>query len=254
MDYISLVIQDADIERLINLKELNFISGFSESTGEILSKKIAEYHFCKIIIDEDRLVRFKGSIHKMYNSIKGVEAQTNRFRTKDRGFNGNLFTVEHNLKAICHLEYLFNCSSSNMKIKSIEFGINSETEFNPKKYIRGLLCHSNIEFEHKFRRNFAHVVHDRFSIKIYSKSYQYQLKNNIVRVELKIKKMIELKSVGLTTLNDFNEDTYYLLSNMLLNRLDQVLHYDYSIDINKLNKTTSKLINKYQNSQFWTEE
>ena len=91
IDYIKLQILNINIDKLLNNKKLDFKTVVSESTGEISTKRIATFHYCKITVYDTGIVIFQGSIHKLFNSVKGIIAP-NYNQENYKGFNGNDFS------------------------------------------------------------------------------------------------------------------------------------------------------------------
>jgi len=234
IDYVKILFRDIDVYRLSNLSCLDFKTEVSESTGELSSKKAANYKFCKITILNNSIVLFSGSIHKLWNELQGIKAPNHREVKKYRGFNGNLFTLYNIIEVREHLQKLFNCTPKQMLFQNIEFGINTTPLINPRQYLKGLLYHKNILFEHRFKGNFAQAPHQRYILKIYNKSNQYSMCNDVLRIELKIIKTEELKKIGVSTFADVNHQTLNNAKELLLKRFDEVMHYDSTIDESKL--------------------
>ena len=74
IDFTKILFLDIDVERLLRLDILDFKTEVSERTGVLANRKIAEYHFCKIVIYDKGVVLFTGSIHKLWNSINNIVA------------------------------------------------------------------------------------------------------------------------------------------------------------------------------------
>ena len=91
VDYIKMLVLDIDLQRLSNLSCLEFIRGVSERTGELLDKKVADYHYCKITVYDSGTILFSGSLHKLYNSLKNFNPSN---FNNSKGFNGNQFKLE----------------------------------------------------------------------------------------------------------------------------------------------------------------
>lgn len=261
MDYVKISLIDSDIERLLKLPFLDFKTEFSEKTGELSTKKKAEYHFCKITIHDTGAVLFTGSIHKLWNSLNNRKAPNYKPLTKEqikkgmkdryKGFNGNQFTLENIFEVRTHLEYLFNCKPNKMLFQNIEFGVNTTPDFNPNLYLKGLLYHKNRLFEYRFKGTYAQVEHQRYFLKIYNKSIQYGMRKYTLRIELKINKSEELKKVGIKTYADVNINTLNKAKQLLIKRFDEVVHYDYTINKKGLTKKENQLLESYSNSRFW---
>jgi len=259
MDFINILLIKIDITRLLKLCPFKF--EVVESTGEYSTKKVTEYHFCKITIYESGIVCFKGSIHKLYNSLKDIKAPNYKPLTieqiekgiKDpyKGFNGNQFTLENIIEVRKHLEQLFNCSSHQMLFRNIEFGVNTTPLFNPNLYLKGLLYHLNKPFECRFNGSFSQAIHQRYKLKIYNKSIQYGMSEFTLRIELKINKTKELKKVGIKTFADVNSNTLNKAKELLLRRFDEVMHYDYTINKKALTNREKQLLKSYSSPRYW---
>lgn len=138
-----------------------------------------------------------------------------------------------------------------MIFQNIEFGVNTTPIFNPSKFLKGLLYHNNILFENRFKGNFAQAPHQRYILKIYNKSNQYRMNENVLRIELKITKITELNEIGLKTFADVNGTILGKAKQMLLRRFDEVMHYDYTINKKGLTKAQKQLLISYSNPRFW---
>jgi hypothetical protein len=251
IDYVKILLLSIDIERLLKLSYLDFKFEVSEKTGELSAKRIAEYHYCKITIYDTGVVLFTGSIHKLYNSLNDVKAPNYKNQKVYKGFNGNQFTLENTDEVRNHLAYLFDCEPEQMLFQNIELGVNTTPNFNPNLYIKGLLYHKNILFEYRYNNNLAQAEHQRFIFKIYNKSNQYGMSENVLRIELKITKTEELKTIDIRTFSDVNTITLNKAKQMLLRRFEEVVHYDYTINKKALTKREKQLIKSYSNPRYW---
>jgi hypothetical protein len=250
IDYVKLLVVDIDIIKLLNSKKLDFKTDLSTSTGFIRDKvRIAKIHHCSIEVHRSGTILFKGSIHKMYNSIKGVEALKS-----EKGFNGNDFSFQEIKYVRSYLCEIFNCVQKNMIFQNVEFGVNIQISFDPRLFIKGLLFHKGKRFEFQYNENFAQVKHSRFLIKVYNKSKQYSMSGNTIRVEVKIIKSIELKSIEIISFADINDNTLQKAVALLLKRFDEIIYYDYTIIKNNLKPLHKNLIKLFKNSLYWVDE
>lgn len=250
IDYVKILITNPDIKKIKEHKSLNFIREVSENTGECKRKIVAEYHFCKITIYDNGTVLFTGSIHKLYNSLKETKAP-NYNPNNYKGFNGNLFTLENILEAKTHLLNLLSCQPQQMVFQNIEFGINTTPLFCPQTFIIGLMYQKGKSFEFKYNRHYGQVEHKRYRIKIYNKSKQYRLNENTLRIEIGCKKSIDFACTGIRTFEDINTVTLNNALELLLNRFDEVVYFDRTIDKTKLTKRQKTSIKNYSNITYW---
>lgn len=249
VDYIKILLVKIDVKRLLGL--LEFKTEVSTNTGLISSKKVAEYHFCKITVYDNGVILFTGSIHKLWNSLNNINAPNYNEAKKYKGFNGNQFTIENILEVKNYLELLFDCEPQQMVFQNIELGVNTTPGFDPNLYLKGLLYHKNKIFEYRYNSNLAQAQHQRFIFKIYNKSHQYAMSFNVLRIELKINKTAELKPIGLKTFLDINTKTLQRAKEMLLNRFDEIMHYDYTIKKKTLTGKQNQLLKSYSNPRYW---
>ncbi|MBN2165480.1 MAG: hypothetical protein JW717_04315 [Marinilabiliaceae bacterium] len=218
---------------------------------------VAEYNFCKITVYDSGIVIFSGSIHKLYNAIKGIVSPNykgNGLYSKYNGFNGNLFTLDDIITVRKHLCWLFGCSPAQMIIRNIEFGFNVVIGFDPKLFITGLLYHKNKLFEFRFHRHFARVEHQHFELKIYNKSNQYGLVNHTIRCEIKFNKMLEIKRLGIESFADINSRKIENVVALFLHRFDEVVYYDNTVFTHGLSRPQMKSLERYSNPRYWIDE
>lgn len=254
IDFLKIIVINIDIDRLVNHPCLDFRREISETTGEYSNRRIAKYRFCKITVYDNGTVLFSGSIHKMWNDITGVNAPNYKKAKRYKGFNGNQFTLEKIIEVKKHLTELFDCTPDQMIFQNIEFGVNATPKFNPIKYLKGLLYHNSLLFEYRYKGNYAQVPHQRYILKIYYKSHQYGMDYYVLRIELKITKMEELKNVGIRTFADITTQTLNKATLLLLKRFDEVMHYDYTIKNKMLSNVLKQSLKDYSRPHYWIDE
>lgn len=250
IDYVKIRINNPNIHKIKNNSLFDFRVEVSEKNGDCTPKTVATYCFCKITIYDTGIVLFTGSIHKLFNSLKGIKAP-NYNPNNYKGFNGNIFTLENILEIRDHLSELLFCKPQQMVFQNIEFGINTNPCFNPRTFIFGLLYQMGEPFEFRYNRNYAQVKHNRYFLKIYNKSNQYHMENHTLRVEIKCKKSIEFTSTEITNFAEVNSSTLNKALDLLLKRFDEVVYYDKTISKIGLNKVQKKNLNNYSNITYW---
>ena len=250
IDFVKILIENPNVTFLKQTNQLDFKVEVSEKTGEISNKRIAEYHFCKIFIYPSGRVSFQGSLHKMYNSLNGIQAP-NFNKHFNKGFNGNLFTFKQIQHSIEHITKLLDVSPHQLRFQNIEFGINTELYFDPQTFIRGLLIQRNKVFELKHSQRFAQAIHNRYYLKIYNKGKQYKLAKNSLRVEVKIIKSEHLKQIGIINAENINEKTLYRAFKLLLRHFNEIVYYDHTINTKRLKARERNTLYKYQVNNYW---
>lgn len=260
IDYVKIKLSNIDVYRLLKLKFLDFKSEISESTGEISTTKTAKYKHCKITIKENSIdkekphVYFTGSIHKLWNELHQIYAPNHNLNETYKGFNGNQFNLKDVIEVRTHLENLFDCTASQMLFENIELGVNIVLEFSPILFLSGLLFHKNKKFESKYSENYFLCEHSNFSMKIYNKGSQYGMSKYILRFELHINRMTEVKELFFKTFADIDQQVIENAKDYLLMRFDEIVYYDNTIDKNKLSKSILDSLTNYSNDSYWINE
>lgn len=251
VDYTTLRLREYDSNKILNNMKLDFSLNANEHGVVTDNKRIAEHHFCKIIVYDTGSVYFKGSLHKMYNSLMGVYAPNYDVKQLYKGFNGNTFTYENLCFVISYLESLFGIDRCYFAIQKIEIGLNLPISLCPKKIISNLLECGGKKFELRYNENFAQVEYDDFYLKIYNKGFQFGMDENIIRIEIKTKRMREF--AGIKTLVDLIPKNLNKSILKVSKRWNDVLLYDCTIDESKLNtRQKNELQNKFQYPKYWT--
>ncbi len=255
IDYIEVYFKDIDVDTIKN--KIDFISETNTSTGEVYQdKEKSKYHSGEFVIkttrERQKLLFYKGSFHKLYNHLKGIKAPNYDPKTdKDKGFNGNIFTLEQMQEIINHLQHLTGCAPENMQIKALELGANLQVSFYPKEYVRGLLLHNGKGFIFDYNYNYAECMHSKYIIKIYNKSHQYKLPKDTLRVEYKMLNTTELKKIEFLSLDQLTNEKLAFCMGYIIERIREIVYYDYSINEKEVSSRERKLLPKYANIQYW---
>jgi hypothetical protein len=77
---------------------------------------------------------------------------------------------------------------------------------------------------------------------------------NVLRIEIKIIKTEELKKTGISTFADVNLETINNAKKLLLKRLDEVMHYDSSLNQTNLSNSQKRMLKSYSNPRYWIDE
>jgi hypothetical protein len=252
VDFTTLKLREYNCNRILNNFVLDFTSFANEDGVVIDNKRIAEHHFCKIIVYDTGTVQFKGSLHKMFNSIKDIYAPNYKKNEAYEGFNGNTFTFENLCFTIKYLESLFGISKNYFIIQKIEIGLNINIDFCPREIITNLIESGGKMFEMRYNENFAQVCKDDYYFKVYNKSNHYGMMQSVLRVEIKTRRMREFQSAGIKTLANLSIENLNKAILRLSERWKNVLLYDYTIVKENLStKQKKELKNKFQFPKYW---
>ncbi|MFC5412382.1 hypothetical protein ACFPMF_23865 [Larkinella bovis] len=186
-------------------------------------------------------VEVKGSLHKFFNG--GLH-------------NADQYTANDLLLTLDQLatEYGFNLFDS--VINNIEFGVNVELPFPVAKVLANLICYKNQPFAVDSHSSIPYYVCDRqrYVVKMYDKGKQKGLAANVLRFEIRVRKMryFDGKGVRLHTLVDLlNVANYGPLGVLLVNTFNNILFDDPAIDTKNLNTDQRHIYQQGRNPRYW---
>ena len=193
-----------------------------------------------------------GSLHKYRSIIKGIANSTQI--DKYKGYNGDLFTLQDITDTITHLCGVLDISPHVCTLQNIEIGVNNVVAFAPFDFLKGVLYHRN-DYSPTIKHggNYIQFEHNEYYIKLYNKGRQYELPNEVIRVEIKVMKMRKLIEAGIniSTLADINETTLKQAFDLLYSEFNEVIYYDYSLKTEGLTEAKQRKVLEYQNKTFW---
>ena len=248
VDFVKLAIPRDKRQGLEGNSMLNFILQVSEKTGEILNRKVAEYKGLKFIIWNSGYIELQGSLHKYYNQGK---------------HNYNDFTLLQLQEVIKDLSVSFNIPFGRLAVKNIEFGINLQPLYKSTMVLNNCLLAGATRIKDislsATRYNYKQATKQRLWLKFYDKKKHYQkeynLTNEILRYELKYKKMIDLKEVGFYCLDELEKPSVLNgINTLLIKYWDSVLLFDKTIKTQELTKYVKDVKqNQWGNPNYWLE-
>ena len=193
-----------------------------------------------------------GSLHKYRSIIKDIA--TSAQIDKHQGFNGDLFTLQDITDTITHLCGVLDISPHVCTLQNIEIGVNNVVTFAPFDFLKGVLYHRN-DYSPTIKHggNYIQCEHNEYYIKLYNKGRQYELSNEVIRVEIKVMKMRKLIEAGIniSTLADINQSTLKQAFDLLYNEFNEVIYYDYNLKTDGLTEAKQRKVLEYQNKTFW---
>lgn len=222
------------------IKPVNMKTGEILGTYEIAYLRIHDVPDCSISVKIFRSGRVwvQGSIHKFWH-----------------GQNHSIFTIDEAQKAFVRLLEILEVNPVDTKILQMEYGVNLYTPFNPDVFIDRLICLKSKPFEGlgNYDKIGKVCYQSEYDLKIYNKSRQYHLKNNILRIEKKIKDSRYLKRWGINAIADITDAKAAEMMQDLCGILDDVIFNDKSIDETNLTTRQKLALSKYRNPTFWNE-
>lgn len=170
---------------------IDFASKVVIETAEIIgSSEIGYYRGLKLTLRKGYALTIQGSLHKAFNN----------------GINYNQFTFSNCIRAIELLTEEIGIDADLLKVQNVEFGVNVfEPIVSFDTIDNNLLLHKLTPFKPyvRYNQNIGfECKHQQYSLKIYDKSMQENLDDNVLRLEYKVTNMILLKSIGIKWLSD----------------------------------------------------
>ena len=231
-------------DKIKNNPLLDFKTELNENTG-VLGKSYAYYRGLKFnvfpptIANSSGRITMEGSLHKYFNGGK---------------HNYNDFDVSDVIGVFDEIDKLFGIQSKDCVLKQLELGVNINPPRLSKLVIRSCYLHGTKRFGWQSTRDEGSYIQSdcsRKTIKIYDKAQHYRNKgfkipDEILRVEVKFKKMEYLNSLNIYTLSDLIDiDLNSFVKTTLIKEWKRVLFCDE--DIIKQNR----LSNNYNNPNYW---
>lgn len=216
IDFIKLDISH-DIENVTNNEGLAFYRRIAEATGEYKEYVSAEHKNILLKLKKGRYLELEGSIHKYFN---------------DGQHNHNDFGISEISKSINDLSSNIRFDPSSARLRNIEFGVNITVPYNATDFLK----HQLINFKgfpktkngpYKGKGWMVEFEQTSYLIKFYDKGSHYDLCSNILRFEIRTRRMEYIKSTEIRTLSDLTDTTKIVrLIPILLNAFDKLLIYD----------------------------
>jgi hypothetical protein len=238
VDFIKARLHNIDIPKLINNQLFTQKREIyqDKDDGEC-SRLILEYKNLVITIYKNKVAILTGSLHYFYND--GIH-------------NYNNFTFTNLVNTLVEVAKLLEIELKNIILQNIEFGVNIILSFLVQNITNNLLLHNKKEFLKPYDFDYRRAQYQRYWLKIYNKGNQFNRVENILRVELKYKRMIDLNNIGLYNCLDLtNKQLHTSLLTILLDKWSKVLLYDFKIDKNQLTPLHYRKHLEYQNANYW---
>ncbi|WP_291102451.1 MULTISPECIES: hypothetical protein [unclassified Dysgonomonas] len=231
----------------LNNPLLDFGLLVSERTGELLTqRREAKAKDLRFVLSPNERKNalscsFTGSLHKHWDID---------------GSNHNDFTHPDICKTLDSLSANYNINLDEAFIHSLEIGVNIELDYSPEIIFKKAICHKGKPFERmdaRDKRIGVICVHTDYSIKLYDKGYQCKIKDKyILRYEVRLHRQRMLQAFDIFTLVDLkNTEKVAFLVCLLLERLDEVIFFDYSFKPQSLSESKLLAWQQYSNPRYW---
>jgi len=240
IDGIKLCIKNKEYAiKLQENKLFEFESVVNNSTGELSEKIETKYKNLNVTIYESGTVLIAGSLHKYWNN---------------GNHNYNNFYYNDVINTIDLWVNIFGAEILNAKIDNLEFGVNIKPPTETAEILRNVILHKRKVFDLITgpNRNYKECTHEHFYIKIYDKALHYYQLENILRIECKYIKMVELNRLGIYSFKDLKKpEIYPQLGQILRDKWNEVLFIDETIKRKELKKKQKDSLNNYLNPNYW---
>ncbi|MGE0562767.1 MAG: hypothetical protein AB7O47_13190 [Flavobacteriales bacterium] len=240
IDFVRIEVENPDIDFILKHPYLKFKQEFYIKTGEIIgNKRIAEHRGLTFKIYDSGRLFIHGSLHK----YKNVDNN-----------NHNSFYLKELYLIIGHLEKTYKINPYNAAIHSIEFGVNIIPPIPTQVVLKGLFAFKWIEFKNvsPWNGNIKRVNLSQYDVKVYDKAQQCELKNELMRFEIKITKMEKLDKFKCIYLADlFNPYFISRMKRILLNSWDGIILFDFTIFDKNLSNQELSLLKDWSNPLYW---
>lgn len=236
-----------DVDALLKNDRLTFGGLVDTQTGFILSPirraqdRGLNFRLIPHQTGQGYRVEVKGSLHKFYN---------NGIHNADQYTANDLLLTLNRLVA----DYRFNLFES--KINNIEFGVNIELPFAISQVFTNLICYKNqpFAFDSCSQTPYYACNRQRYTVKIYDKGKQKGLGSDLLRFEIRVRKMQYFNGTGvqLRTLADLlNVANYRPLGTLLINTFNNILFDDPTINLKALPVKERALYQQCRNPRNW---
>jgi hypothetical protein len=234
------------LELFTNNPLLEFIIDCNTRTGELAEyNQIAEYRKFEFSVKLNKYLNVKGSFHKYWD--------TENANYKDYTINDYYLTLNE-------LEQKFNINPFNAILHNLEFGVNVILPFKTQTFLNSIISFKGKEYKKESFNGRGYLLRfefGQFELKIYDKGFQYLQQNNILRFEIKVKKMEYLKSknIHLNNYTDLlNIENINKLKSLLIKTFKELLIYDDTIEINTIKKRIEcEILLNGKNPKYWNQ-
>ena len=231
------------------LENRNFIDLMN--TTNIITGEILEYP--KKAVFQNINIR----INKMYSKLVGSLHKLNNLIFRNENQNYNDFTYKELSVLLPYFVDKFDLEDNNYLTK-LELGFNIKLDFDPQKFIDNNLLMYEFKSHNRdkvLNGDFKEFFKTDYSVKVYNKSKQYKrkfnVKEHILRIELKLTSKRKIQSFGITCLNDLlDKNKIFNVFEFLFNEFDKLTIID-SLNFDNLPEKEIEKLNRYSNPNYW---
>jgi hypothetical protein len=231
-------------ERIENKGIIELTNKLSILTGEVMEypKKGGDSNL-QISVNE-KSATILGSLHK-YKNLLWENGEQNHY-------DFNLSQIQEVIRGLIKKYDI----EKDTVLTNLEFGFNIIISNDPKTIIDSNVLMNNFKSANKNLKfsgsgDYKEFQLTDYRIKIYNKSKQFKLKDNILRVELKIIQKRLLQKLGINCLEDLlNIEVLKGIFKLFMEKFEGLIIVD-NFDSNVIAENDYNKLNKYTNSNYW---
>lgn len=253
-DYIHTDIKNKTVIEILSNPLLDFISRVSTTTGEInpLNRERKKSKFPPKIQQKADLsgmtisvtngihINLQGSIHEYFH-----------------GNNSGDFTFSEVEKAIENICSALNIDSGLTPLHNLEFGVNVVLPFPVVTFLDSIYSYKGQRPERIAYSGKGLMIKfflKQYELKLYDKGIQRGLNENILRVEIKVRRMQYLQAKGLPikTLNDLlNDCSHSKLKGLLLTSISSLIIGERKVNRDNMTSNEKRISKECSNPFYW---
>jgi len=233
------------------------------NTGEVRTKKRID---TTTITHKGKFETFDLTVKEVMNEITGKQSfylntKGSLHKNHYNGSNYLSFTFQDLQEQINHLCKNLCINPNKAQISTLEVGLNICTPFEVTPFIRhNIVCYKGYSFNYYKPDRQGKCLGKycdqpkQYSIKIYDKGFQFDLPENLMRIEQRFLKMQPLNKKGIKYLSDLQNLTKVdSLKEILFKAWNDVLIFDIPGNVKNLSikQREIELLNDGKNSNFW---
>ena len=246
-----------NINVLLENELLDFVGKYDRKTSEAYNCPLfAEYNGLKFLIrDNSKQIKKNPDINLKYRTFVNLNGSLHKYFNNGL-HNYNDFYYSSLQNVISDLLEKFKIDPNRTILNNVEFGVNLILDFDPDILLNSIINHMGIPFK-QFNIDGARGIeckHTDYYIKIYNKSHQYKLSYFVLRYEIKAikREFFNRNGIKLNYLSDLLDTKIYLKLGTILNDcFNEILFYDSSIDLNKLNAEERDILKCGRYGEHW---
>ena len=252
IDFVSIGIDGRFAEMILANPRIDFNQPINIDTGELILDRYSAYVYSANIGNLNLKVRKYESTKKTKVTLTG---SIHKFYLEN---NYQDFCFSDLVDAIYQLTQITEIPANEFIIHQLEFGLNIKCEIPSSLILENIISHIGLEYELKtFNRQgyLKRFERSHYDIKIYDKGRQCRLNQDIIRFELKAKKMqyLHKKDISIQTFSDLmNRAVYTDLGCLLIKAFNELIFTDDRIVPKNIKCNVRRSVfHEYSNPRNW---